>query len=79
MKNLSTAAVLATAVLFGACTSTNRTLEKRLAEYLDTLPVRAGVFVRTDDGTEAGYNADEEFPMLRPFKCPVARAVWAKL
>ena len=79
MKNLSTAAVLATAVLFAACTSTNRTLERRLAEYLDTLPVRAGVFVRTDDGMEAGYNADEEFPMLSTFKFPVALAVMAKM
>lgn len=80
MKNLSIAVVLATAALFAACASpSGRTLDGRLAEYLDTLPARVGVFVRTDDGAEANYNADEEFPMLSTFKFPMALAVMKKM
>jgi len=76
---MPTAAVIAAAALFASCTSADRMLEKRLAEHLDPLPARVGVFIRTDDGTEAGYNADEEFPMLSTFKFPVALAVMKKM
>lgn len=75
MKKLSIAAVLATALFFMACSTTGRVMERRLADLLDTVPARVGVFVSTSDGAEAGYNADEEFPMLSTFKFPVALAV----
>ncbi len=75
MKKLSIAAVLATALFFTACSTTGRVIERRLADLLDTVPARVGVFVSTSDGTEAGYNADEEFPMLSTFKFPVALTV----
>ena len=75
MKKLSIAAVIATALFFMACSTTGRVIEKRLTDMLDTIPARVGVFVSTSDGVEAGYNADEEFPMLSTFKFPVALAV----
>ena len=75
MKKLSIAAVLATALFFMACSPTGRVVERRLTDLLDTVPARVGVFIRTSDGAEAGYNADEEFPMLSTFKFPVALAV----
>ncbi len=72
-------ATVAVAVIFTACRSGRRSLDRQLASYIATVPARVGVFVRTSDGTEAGYGADDTFPMMSTFKVPVAIAAMRKM
>lgn len=83
MKTVTTAiiiaAIFAAAVLFITERTAPRSLDRRLASYLNTVPAHVGVYVLTDDGTEAGYGADDMFPMLSTFKVPVVLAVMDRM
>lgn len=70
----------AACVLAAACgNGTVSRAERALAECLEDVPARVGVYAETDDGRAIAYRADEFFPMLSTFKFPVALAVMEKM
>ena len=83
MRSVTTAIIIAaafaSAVFFIADRTTAHSLDRQLASYLNTVPAHVGVCVFTDDGTEAGYGADDMFPMLSTFKVPVALAAMDRM